>query len=68
MPVPKKKTSKSKRNMRRSHDALTVVNTITCPNCDSPMRPHRVCSSCGQYRGRQVKEIAQETESNSNEE
>ena len=54
--------------MRRSHDALTVVNTITCPNCDSPMRPHRVCSSCGQYRGRQVKEIAQETENNSNEE
>ena len=68
MPVPKKKTSKSKRNMRRSHDALTAVNTITCKNCDSPMRPHRVCPSCGQYRGKQIVEIAQNTENNSNEE
>lgn len=54
MPVPKKKTSRSKRNMRRSHDALSSVTTITCDNCDSPMRPHRVCPSCGYYRGREV--------------
>ncbi len=54
MSVPKKKTSKSKRDMRRSHDTLKAVNTVTCPNCDSPMRLHRVCPSCGQYKGMQV--------------
>ncbi len=61
MPVPKKKTSQSKRDMRRSHDALKVKSSITCPNCDSAMRPHRVCPTCGQYRGRQVVEIQEET-------
>ena len=68
MPVPKKKTSRSKRNMRRSHDGLTAVTTITCKNCDSPMRPHRVCPSCGQYRGKQIVEIAQNTEDNASQE
>ncbi|MCI5065254.1 50S ribosomal protein L32 [bacterium] len=54
MAVPKKKTSRSKRNMRRSHDSLSGVNTVVCENCgDSKMR-HRVCPSCGTYRGRQV--------------
>ncbi|MGI6680229.1 MAG: 50S ribosomal protein L32 [Bdellovibrionota bacterium] len=62
MPVPKKKTSSSKRDMRRSHDALTAINTITCQNCDSAMRPHRVCPNCGQYRGKQVVDVNTETE------
>jgi large subunit ribosomal protein L32 len=25
-----------------------------CPNCGAPRVPHRVCASCGQYRGEQV--------------
>ncbi|MCX7352551.1 MAG: 50S ribosomal protein L32, partial [Proteobacteria bacterium] len=36
MAVPKKKTSQSRRNMRRSHHALTPVNVQECPNCGSP--------------------------------
>lgn len=54
MAVPKKKTSKSRRNMRRSHDALTIVNTVECGNCGSHKLPHHVCPSCGHYKGRQV--------------
>ncbi len=54
MAVPKKKTSKSRRNMRRSHHALTAVNSIECPNCGSRKLSHHVCPSCGQYKGRQV--------------
>jgi large subunit ribosomal protein L32 len=54
MAVPKKKTSKSRRNMRRSHHALTAVNSIECSNCGSRKLPHHVCSSCGHYKGRQV--------------
>ena len=33
MPVPKRKTSHSKRNKRRAHDALTPPNVIQCPEC-----------------------------------
>jgi large subunit ribosomal protein L32 len=54
MAVPKKRTSKSKRNMRRAHDALTPTYAIICPNCGEPVLRHRACKGCGYYRGRQV--------------
>jgi large subunit ribosomal protein L32 len=54
MAVPKKRTSSSRRDMRRSHHALTPVNTTDCENCSAPKLPHHACPSCGQYRGRQV--------------
>ena len=54
MAVPKKKTSKSKRNMRRSHDALTPLNIVSCPQCKNPRLPHSVCESCGFYNGSYV--------------
>ena len=54
MAVPKKKTTQSKRNMRRSHDALKAVNVVECPNCGELKRPHNVCDACGYYDGREV--------------
>jgi large subunit ribosomal protein L32 len=54
MPVPKKKTSKSARNMRRAHHAIKAGARNECPNCGEPKRPHHVCGSCGYYDGRQV--------------
>lgn len=54
MAVPKKKTSKSRKNMRRAHDFLTPINTSICPSCKSPKLPHRVCTSCGTYKGKEV--------------
>ncbi|MBW2452621.1 MAG: 50S ribosomal protein L32 [Deltaproteobacteria bacterium] len=54
MAVPKKKISKSKRNMRRSHDALQTPIVSTCPQCNEPKLPHRACSSCGTYKGKDV--------------
>ncbi|MFD2262417.1 50S ribosomal protein L32 [Lacibacterium aquatile] len=58
MAVPKKKTSKSRRNMRRSHDALTGSAYAECSNCGELHRPHHVCTSCGHYDGREVVEGA----------
>ncbi len=60
MPVPKKKTSKSKRGMRRSHDALTQVNVSVCPNCQEPKLPHKVCLSCGFYGDKEVISVEEE--------
>ncbi len=54
MAVPKKKVSKSRRDMRRSHEALTGSANAECPNCGELKRPHHVCSACGFYDGREV--------------
>ena len=57
MPNPKSRHSKSRRGKRRAHDFLTSRNLSTCTNCGSPVLPHRVCASCGYYKGRQVIEV-----------
>jgi large subunit ribosomal protein L32 len=54
MAVPKYRTSKSKRNMRRSHHALTAPGVSVCKNCGELHAPHRVCAACGFYDGKQV--------------
>ncbi len=54
MPVPKFRTSASKRNMRRSHDALKRPSLSTCPNCEEIKRPHIACGACGFYDSKQV--------------
>jgi len=54
MAVPKKKTSKSRRNMRRAHHALKPTVIAECPNCGEVKRPHHVCGACGHYDGREV--------------
>lgn len=59
MPVPKYRTSASKRNMRRSHHALKSVGLSECPNCQEVKRPHMACPACGHYNGRQVMEVEQ---------
>lgn len=50
MAVPKRKVSKSRRGMRRSHDALKMKGVSTCPRCKSAKLPHRVCPHCGHYK------------------
>lgn len=55
MAVPKRRTTRSKRNMRRAnHDKVTAPNVAPCPNCGEVMVPHRVCGGCGFYKGREV--------------
>ncbi|HUT53433.1 MAG TPA: 50S ribosomal protein L32 [bacterium] len=57
MAVPKRKKSKSRTRTRRTHQGLTAPNVIACPSCGEPMLPHQMCSHCGKYRGRVVKEV-----------
>ncbi len=52
MAVPKKKTSKAKRNMRRAHDALAPLSVVKTPT--GYRLPHHADPDTGQYRGRQV--------------
>lgn len=57
MAVPKKKVSKSRRDLRRSHQRLKVQASVECPNCGELKLPHHVCRSCGHYAGREVVEV-----------
>ncbi|MCC6008780.1 MAG: 50S ribosomal protein L32 [Rhodobacteraceae bacterium] len=54
MAVQQNKVSRSRRNMRRSHDALVAANPTECPNCGELKRPHHVCPACGYYDEREV--------------
>jgi len=54
MAVPKKKTSKSRRNMRRAHDALKGSTYVEDKDSGELRRPHHIDMSSGMYRGRQV--------------
>jgi large subunit ribosomal protein L32 len=53
MAVPKRKTSKSRRNMRRSHHALGRVNVIIDPVTGDYKLPHHI-NADGTYNSRQV--------------
>lgn len=53
MAVPARKVSKTRKRMRRSHNALTAASTTKCPNCGEIIKPHRVCPKCGFYKGKE---------------
>ncbi|RMG65350.1 MAG: 50S ribosomal protein L32 [Bacteroidetes bacterium] len=57
MAVPKRKTSKSRRDKRRANKSLSVGSFAECPQCNELRLPHRVCPSCGYYNGRAVLEV-----------
>jgi large subunit ribosomal protein L32 len=40
--------------MKKSGENHMMVQA--CPSCGAPRIPHRVCMSCGQYRGQAVVE------------
>lgn len=55
MAVPKRKTSKARRDKRRSNVwKLSAPTLVKCPKCRELKVPHRVCSNCGYYNGREV--------------
>lgn len=54
MAVPKKKTSQSKKGMRRSHDFIKAANVQVCENCGKPVISHNVCAFCNHYKGRNI--------------
>jgi large subunit ribosomal protein L32 len=45
--VPVAKTSKARKNKRRSHHALRRPNLVACPKCNAAKLPHGACEQCG---------------------
>ena len=54
MAVPFRRTSKTKKRMRRTHLKKTVPNMTVCPNCGASIKPHRVCTNCGHYKNKEA--------------
>ena len=54
MAVPKRKTSPSKRNMRRSHDSINQLNIIIDKNSGEPRLSHNIDISTGMYKGKKI--------------
>ncbi len=54
MALPKRKTSKSNRDSRRTHWKLTPPALSECPRCHAPRLAHHACQQCGYYNDRLV--------------
>jgi len=57
MPTPKKKTSKSRRDMRRSHDSLDLPAMAIDKKSGELVRPHRAFKAADgafYYKGKQI--------------
>ena len=57
MAVPKRRTSKARKNRRRAHWKMKKIQLIECPQCFELRLPHRMCLNCGFYKDRTVVEI-----------
>lgn len=60
MPNPKRQHSKQRSRKRRTHYKASIQSIGACPQCKKPILSHRVCPSCGYYKGKPV--VAMKTE------
>lgn len=54
MAVPKRRTSKTRKNKRRTHFKISAPGMTECPSCGEYKLSHRVCKNCGSYNGEEV--------------
>ena len=54
MAVPQRRTSKTAKRKRRTHFKLEVPGMVACPQCGEMTLSHRICGTCGTYKGREV--------------
>jgi len=55
MAVPKRRKSQGSRDQRRAqHMKMPKQSLSNCPQCKQAKQPHRVCTNCGFYKGKEV--------------
>lgn len=59
MAVPKRKKSKMRKNQRKGQVKAVLAEVQACPSCGASQQTHRVCASCGMYKGRKVLTVAE---------
>ncbi len=58
--VPFRRTSKTKKRMRRTHLKKEVGAIEKCSKCGAAIRPHRACLKCGNYKNQEVIKVTEE--------
>ncbi len=55
MPVPKRKTSKARRDKRSAGKRVDrSLSSARCQTCQASVAPHCVCLNCGYYKGNKI--------------
>ena len=54
MAVPFRRTSKTKKRMRRTHLKKEARGLVACPKCGAMIQSHRACPKCGYYKNVEV--------------
>ena len=54
MGVPKRRMSKMRLRTRKAANRAKAPQLAGCSQCGARVLPHRVCPSCGYYKGKQV--------------
>lgn len=54
MAVPQRRTSKTRKRLRRANYKFHLNGVSVCSNCGELVKPHTVCKKCGYYNGKQV--------------
>ena len=62
MAQPKRRWSKERTHLKRSTWKLENKTLATCPHCHEAVLPHRVCSNCGYYNGKEVMTVKKDEE------
>ena len=55
--LPKSRIGPRRRRARRTHYKAAPVRLVRCDMCGDLQLPHRVCASCGTFRGVQIIEL-----------
>lgn len=55
---PKKRHSRTRRDMRRSQWRLATPTLVECPQCHNVKLVHAICPHCGWYKGRTALVVA----------
>jgi len=51
MAVPFRRTSKTRKRLRRTHFKLSLPPLVKCSNCGERKLSHHICLKCGHYKG-----------------
>ena len=54
MAQPKRRWSKARTSSKRSTWKLDKPTLAICKQCHEPVMPHKMCNSCGYYKGKEV--------------
>lgn len=60
--VVRMRANRAHRDNRRAHFALVSPRFSRCVDCGTPHLRHRVCTTCGKYKGKQALNVLAKAE------